>query len=1280
MACLLPSGVQAGEARVEFRILGPLEVLDGDRPLALPGGRGRALLALLILHAGEVVSTERIIDELWGESPPPTVDKALQGLMSNLRKRFEPPRAAAEAPKILRTAPPGYVLAVEPNRVDAHRFRRLVADASGAPASERSARLRHALSLWRGPALADFTYEPFAQREITVLEELRLAAIEERIEADLELGLHRELVAELEGKVAEHPFRERLRGQLMLALYRNGRQADALAAYRHARTALADELGIEPGPTLQQLEQAVLRQDPTLDRAPSRAREEVDSGSRAAAQPWFPAERRTLTVMFVDLAVSLGTDGTSDPEAVRRVVARATDVAATVLTRHGATVEELVGDVLVGLFGIPTAHEDDILRALRGAAELRAHLTEGGIRLPLRVGIETGEVVVGPPGSGHPRAYGDAVNIATRLQREAGAGEVLVGEAAQKILREAAALEPLERPHTDRTGRGIRGWRFLDLIPGAPAVVRHLDAPMVGRVAELARLHGAFEDAVRRRTAYRFTVLGDPGIGKSRLAMEFAATLDSRTQVLTGHCPAYGDGITFWPLREIVLEAAGPGGRDALVELLAAEDDGEEIAAQVGGAIGWAQEPARPDALFPAFRRLFEVLVGRAPLLLVLEDVHWAEPTLLDLVEFLAGRTSGPLLLLCLARPELIEERPAWGAGGRDADTLFLEPLGSTETEKLIADRLAGRALPAETFTRIAEAAQGNPLFAEQMVAAFQEEGTLSVPASLDVLLAARLDRLGPAERDLLRCAAVAGTEFAVDAVTALVPEPARPFVDRHLQALQQKQLLRPARSTGEGFRFRHVLIQRASYRSMTREDRARLHQRFAEWLQGEARERPPELDEILGFHLESAVEQRRALGMPGERDSELAARAGEHLARAGMRAFDRFDIAATQNLLSRARSLLPGDHPRRRDVMRVLAETYPMMGRHHDADAVLAEMLEEAGAEGDHSLEQTICIERARIRLITGPDPTRLDGIRREAERALEAFTTSGDDARAAQACYVLGLVHERNGAMREMERVTRRGIAHARRSGLLREEAGPLWNAANAVRMGPTPVQEAIRECEELARWRRDMLHPGVLCELAHLRAMAGEFDEARDLVSRARRFIVERLRLRRPLMWAARSSAAVEILTGNQGGAERELRLALEMALAFDERDVVSKIAARLSRCLSARGAPEEAERFATMSFDHAPAESVPAQALWRAAKARVMANRDDDREAEHLAREALRLAPVEMPNLRADLLTNLAEILLARADRGAAMPLITAAIELYERKGNIVSAARARSLVS
>ena len=979
---------------MEFRILGPLEVLDDGRPVALPGGRGRALLALLILHAGEVVSADRLIDELWGESPPPTATTALQGLVSNLRKRLEPARAGGEAPAVLRTVAPGYVLTIDPARVDSNRFRRLLEEARGAAAAERSARLRRALSLWRGPALADFTYQPFAQREITALEELRLVAIEERVEADLALGRHGQLVAELEALVAEHPFRERVRGQLMVALYRAGRQAEALEVYRDARQALVEELGIEPGRGLRQLEQAILRQHPSLDLEPSQ--ETVPAAGMtlhpvagvAAAEPWLSAERRTVTVVFVDLATSHGAGDGADPEARWRIVARSVGLANDVLRRHGATVEELVGDVLVGLFGVPIAHEDDALRAARAVVELRGALKtlneeverDRGIRLPIRAGVETGEVVVPADGSGHATASGDAVNVAARLQRAAGEDEILVGEGTRRVLRDAAVLEAVERPGPEGRGGSLAAWRLVDLIPGVPPVTRRFDAPMVGRTAELARLRAAFERVVRQNTAYRFTVLGEAGIGKSRLAREFADALGSDARVLTGHCPAYGDGITFWPLREVVLPAAGPRGLDGLAELLVGEDDGEWIAGQVAVAIGPTQEPGRANELFPAVRRLFEALASPHPLVLTLEDLHWAEPTFLDLIEYLADWARAPVFLLCLARPELIEERPAWGAGGRNADTLVLEPLASTETEKLIADRLAGGTLPSDTLTRIVEIAQGNPLFVEQLVAAFQDEGTVSLPASVHALLAARLDRLGPAERDLLRCAAVVGTDFSVDALLSLVPDQARPFVGRHLRALERKQLIRPARAADKGFSFRHALIQLAAYRSMTREDRARLHQRVAEWLETEGTDSTPELDEILGYHLEEAVAQRRKLGVPDEDDPGLAVRAGEHLATAGLRAYGRFDIAAAENLSSRAKSLLPAFHPQRAEVMRVLAEAYPMLGRHDEADAVLEEMLEQARLEGNRLLEQAMHLERARIRVITGPDPTSLDEIREEA------------------------------------------------------------------------------------------------------------------------------------------------------------------------------------------------------------------------------------------------------------------------------------------------------------
>lgn len=1276
---------------MEFRILGPLEVDDGDRPVPLPSGRGRALLALLVLHAGEVVSAERLVDDLWGETPPPTAPTALQGLVSALRKRLEPSRRPGEVPGVLGTRPPGYVLAIDPDDVDANRFRRLLEEAGGLPASERAAQLHRALSLWRGPALAEFTYEPFAQAEIAALEELRLSALEGRIDADLALGRHGSLVGELERLVARCPLRERLRGQLMLALYRSGRQAEALEAYRAAREGLLEELGIEPGPALQRLEQAILRQDTSLDTpAPvplEAVTEPAAAGPAAAARPWLPQGRKTVTVVFLDVAPSTSPGQHLDPEAGRKVVGRFLDTAAGVVTRHGGAVETFIGDVLVGIFGVPAAHEDDALRAVRAAIEIRHALGAlneepervRGVRLAIRAGIGTGETLIAGRGREQPMVSGDAVKVAARLQHAAAEGEVLVSVETRRLVQDAALLEPAVRPALSGGGsRPIAAWSLLDLLPGAPVLARRLDATIVGRDAELAELHAAFERTLRERRGGLLTLLGEPGIGKSRLAREFARTIGSAPRVLTGHCPAYGEGITFWPLREVVAQAAGRAGRDALLDLLAGERDAERIADPVASAIGLTEGPGRPGDLFPAVRLFLEALARKRPVALILEDLHWAQPTLLDLVEYLAEWTREAVLLLCVARPDLLEERPDLGKG--KAASLVLEPLGPEDTEKLIADRLAGRTLRPEVVARIAGTAQGNPLFLEQMVAALRDEGEFTIPLSVNALLAARLDRLGPAERDLIRCASVMGSTFSAEALVALVPEEARPFAARHLGALERKEFLRtsrPALPTKEAYGFRHVLIQVAAYRSLTREARSNLHERFAEWLESEAPERPPELEEIAGYHLEQALEQRRALGSLDQHGRGLAVRAGERLASAGARAYRRYDVSAAENLLSRARSLLPPDHPELPRVVRPLAEAYQVLGRHAQADAVLCEMLQAVGDGGDPRLLQAIRLERAKIRLHTGPDPVGLKAILAEAERALEVFGEPADEAGLAKACFILLNVHLRRGELHEMEQAARRGLAHAERAGDAREELAGRWMVASALLEGPTPVAEGIRQCDELGRWRGTE-HPGVLCELAHLRAMLSQFEEARELVSRARRLFVERMHVRRPLMFGARSSAAVEILAGDVVAGERELRTALTLALEMREREWVSQLAAHLARILSGLDDPEEAERFAALSVEHAPAEHVGAQALSRAARARVLAVGRDLGEAQRLAREAIRLVPGDMLSLRGDLLLDLAEVLREAGEAEAALPVVGEAIEAYESKGNIVSAARARSL--
>jgi DNA-binding SARP family transcriptional activator/class 3 adenylate cyclase/tetratricopeptide (TPR) repeat protein len=1275
---------------VEFRILGPLEVLKDRQRVSLPMGRGRGLLAVLVLRAGEVVSSDRLIDELWGENPPATAANALQNLVSGLRKRLEPGRARGALPTVLETQEPGYRLAIDPGQVDANRFRNLLAEAREAPVGEKAAMLHGALNLWRGPALADFVYEPFAQAAIAELEELRLTAIEERIDADLAIGRHAEVVAELQGLASEHPLRERLAEQLMLALYRSSRQAEALEVYTTTRRKLVEELGIEPGPGLQQLEGWILRQDSSLDLHATSIEvisEPARKAVNGASQPWLPEERKTVTVVFVDVSASTSAGRAPDAETAGRLVARFIDMAAGVLTGHGGSAEEIVGDALVGMFGMPTAREDDALRAVRAAVDVRHALAalnkelggDGEFRLTARVGINTGEVVVGEQAIRKTMPSGAAVKAAARLQQAAAEGDILVGEGTRWLVQNAALLEPAASFAVAGVDTPPTAWKLLGLVPGAPLLARRFDASMVGRATELSRLRAAYDRTVRERTAHRFTVLGEAGIGKSRLAREFATTIGSDALVLTGHCPAYGDGITFWPLREVVVEAAGGKGRDALLDLLVAVDDAESIADHVAGAIGADATPARPDALFPALRRFFEALTRERPVAVIFEDVHWAQPTLLDLVEYLADGTPAPVFLLCLARPELLEQRGAW-AGGLDAGLIDLEPLGLDDSQRLIADRLGGRPLPAESVTRIIQSAQGNPLFAEQMLAALVDEGQVAVPASVQALLAARLDRLGPAERDLIRSASVLGIEFSMAALMPLIPDEARPFAGRHLEVLERKELIltSPRSALGkETFRFRHDLIQLAAYRSMTMDTRAELHQRVAQWFEGEATTGTPEFEEIVGYHLEQAHHYRRELGALDAQGRALGVRAGEQLASAGLRAFARFDVAAAENLLSRAKALLPNDHPLGWKLRRNLAEAHEVMGRHEFADAMLAELLEEVRVAEDSRLEYPIRLERARIRLATGPDPTGLDAIRDEAERAMRVFEGAGDEAGLSQACHVLGVVHSRLGELREMEEVARRGLAHAERSGSAREELGARWSVSMALVAGATPVQACIRSCRELVRWRGTE-NPGVLADLAVLRSMLGEVDEGRELITRARRLLVERTRARRPLGAVARRAAEVEIMAGDLAAGERELRVALELGHDMGERDQVSQIAASLSLVLSVRGATEEAARFASLSADHAPAQSVVAQALWRAATARVLGNREDSQKADRLAREAIQLVPLEMLNLAAELRVNLADLLLAAGQRDAALKAISEATDLYGRKGNVAAAIQARSL--
>ena len=838
---------------MNFGILGATEVRDEARRVELPTGRARSLLALLILHAGEPVAAERIIDELWGEDPPRTAGTVVQGLISRLRRLLEPGRAKGGPSAILKTAGTGYCLAIAPESIDANRFKGLLDRARAATPKERSEILADALGMWRGPALADFTYEPFAQRAIAALEELRTQAFEERVEAELSLRLGGDLVAELEEVIAANPFRERLRGFLMLALYRAGRRADALEAYRKTRSLFADELGLEPGPGLRQLEAAIFREDPGLELKPAIR---VGEQSLKAPSYWLPRERRTVAVVAVDAMPAA--ESARDPEALGRIGAQAARVASDALERHGARVERLLGDILMAFFGFPLAHEDDALRAVRAALDARtavyaldADPSSGkGVRNRMRAGIEVGEIVVaGPAGALQDVVRGPVLAVSGQLLQAADDGDVVVGAAAARLLRGSLILKQVER----LASGGTKVFRVLDLVAGASGVPRALSAPMFGRQEELTRMRSAFRRSLRSGSPVRLLVLGDAGIGKSRLARELAASTREEANVITLRCPADGEGA-FTPVRQAMVEAAGLHGWRALHDVLASEDHGPAPLNQIAQAMNLQARPVSASALFLAMRGLFEVIARERPLIIVFEDLHWAEPTLLDLIDLLEREAAGRMLLLCIARPDLLEHRPEW----KRLNTLPLGPLSSGDLESLVVERAGS--IAADTRRQIVEASQGNPLFAEQLLAALDDDADM-VPGSLRGLLTMRLDRLGPGERDVLRCASVVGMDLGHDAVCALLPDDAQPFVERHLDALQRKRLIE--RAGANRFRFCHSLIRLAAYQSMTREDRAALHERFAEWLKHDQSDQLPEFAQSLNYHVGQAEMHRRAVGTP---------------------------------------------------------------------------------------------------------------------------------------------------------------------------------------------------------------------------------------------------------------------------------------------------------------------------------------------------------------------------------------------------------------------------------
>ncbi|MBA2294824.1 MAG: AAA family ATPase, partial [Actinobacteria bacterium] len=601
--------------------------------------------------------------------------------------------------------------------------------------------------------------------------------------------------------------------------------------------------------------------------------------------------RKTVTILFCDTVGSTALGEATDPETTRRVMSRYADTMIGIVRDHGGTVERFRGDEVMAVFGVPAVHEDDALRAVRaGTAMQRAlgRLNEDldarfGVELTCRIGINTGEVVAGDPATAETFVTGDAVNLAKRLEQVADPGGIMIGTSTYALVKDAVKVGPRETFSAKGKSADVGRLRLEDVDASSAGYARRLDAPLVGRATELDQLLARIDTLFDEHRCGIVSLVGPAGVGKSRLSQEVVARYGEQARVASGRCLAYGSGITYWPLVELVRDL---GGLAAVGRLLPATDDTETALEQVRAAIGESELTSPSDELFWGVRRMLEGLARERPLLVCLEDIHWAEPTMLDLVEYVAAFGTGPIALLCNARHELLEERPTWS---REA-LVELSQLSEVETHELVG--ALGIDDP-EARRTIASTAEGNPLFAEQLAAMVLESGPgsggrLALPASIHALLAARLDGLDPAERRVLQRASIVGKEFWYRAVADLSPATDRPAVPSSLLSLSRKGLVTPVRedgATADTYRFHHTLIRDVAYAGIPKGVRAELHEGFAEWLESQ----PGgfgEHEEIVGYHVEQAQRYLSEVAPGDERALALARRAAGLLGEAGRRAF----------------------------------------------------------------------------------------------------------------------------------------------------------------------------------------------------------------------------------------------------------------------------------------------------------------------------------------------------------------------------------------------------------
>jgi class 3 adenylate cyclase len=1001
--------------------------------------------------------------------------------------------------------------------------------------------------------------------------------------------------------------------------------------------------------------------------------------------------RRLVTVLFCDLVGSTELGEHLDPEQLQRFLVRYYDVMAAAIERHGGTVEKFIGDAVVGSFGVPIAHEDDAYRAVRAARqmteaaeELDGELSDPHLRMQVRIAISSGEALADEASAKGGRVGGDVYNTAARLQSVAEPGDVVVSGSTEPMLRGKVDLADLGLVELKGKAERVQVHRVVGVHPPV-----RMETPFVGRERRLASLHEALEDAVEARACVLVTVLSPPGVGKSRLAEAFADAIRDRATVLMCQTPSYGEGVTFAPLAELLVQAAGDGSAEAegvaaaLRKKLSTQPDGEAVADRIAQILGLSEATASDSSW--AVRRLLEVLAADRPLVVMLEDLHWAEQPMLDLVESVVERVHGPVLVLCLARPELLEQRPTWGAGKPRTITATLPPL-SSETALQLAAALLGRDAPVSLLDRICESAEGNPLFLEQLTATLVDQGYLvdgrwvgpetpdvDVPTTLQGLLTARLDRLDPRTRRVLECACIEGRRFRIAALSVLAPELPRAAIEEAITELDRRGLVEPEDEAAGLWRFAHALVREVAYRGVPKEVRGEQHEALADWIARADAERP-DVDEAVGRHLERALHLREEIGVKSDGSADLARRAGERFAKAGGRAFAALDLLTSRDLLGRAEALLPELSPLRLDLLPNLAVALTETGRPGDTEALLAKAIEQARAAGSERDALRALIQLQSNRVYRSPTEAEIEAALRETLDAADAMRTMGDAVGLAEAAIAIEYLETMLGRGGEAYTWALRALEHGLSAGRLREASQGAADLVYQTAVGPLPFDRLAEAAAELPGPEDDTIRTSSAYAIRVLADIARADDRFNEDEERWQEAIE-----RQGLSWLgathALTIACVETTVGKPEEGERRLREAREVLAGFGDMWWCETIDALLCLAVAAQDRPTE---FLRLADAYEQSVQVPdRQTLIRQhmIKARALLLRGSTADAEAAARRSLELAePTDLVLDHAAALLTLAEILEARGLLADAEHDRRTAAELYRTKGNLAAAAR------